>query len=216
MSSTKNAADETGADINTGGSFSYTMTAGKTKVVLDKAAKGGIIDQAYLSGDTARAFNVKVIDSKSSTHFENALGVYEVDGRGKIVDVRILDTNAQTSEGTIRVTGVDKGHDLGFFIVQDGYNRLDKVLGSKNLSLEVKSGDVYLKSGSKILTNKVFVSHDKNLNYDNHEHVASMDNPNSSGAIIGFEDQQYGGNRNDMSDVVFEVTAVGADELSFA
>lgn len=192
------------------------MTANKTKVVLDKAAQAGIIDQAYLSGDTARAFNVKIIDTQSSTRFDNSLGVYEVDAKGKIVDVRMLDTDAQTGEGTIRVTGVEKGHDLGFFIVQDGYNRLDKVLGGNNLSLEVKSGDVYLKSGSKVITNKVFVSHDKNLNYDNHEHVASMDNPNTSGAIIAFEDQQYGGNRNDLSDVVFEVTAVGADELSFA
>lgn len=198
------------------GSFSYTMTAKNTKVVLDSNASKGIVDQAYLSGDTASAFNVKVIDTKSAANFNNSLGVYEIDGKGNIVDVRIIDKDAQTGNGTVKVTGVEKGHDLGFFIVQDGYNRLDNALGGKNLSLEVQRGNIVLKDGNKLLSKKVFVSHDKDLNYDNHQHVTSMDNPNNTGAILTFEDQHKGGARNDLTDVVFEVTAVGADELSFA
>ena len=210
----KPATTETNIDL--GGTFSYTMTAKNTKVALDKAAKEGIIDQAYLSGATASAFDVKVISTKSTAHINNALGVYEVTSKGQIVDVRILDKDAQ-SGGNFKVTGVDKGNDLGFFIIQDGYGRLDNsVLNSNSLSLVVKSGDVYLKKGSLVYKDKVFVSHDKRLNVDNHEHVTSMDNPNNTGAIITFEDQYKGGRENDMTDVVFEVTAVGADELSFA
>ena len=206
----------TDTNIDIGGTFSYTMTAKNTKVVLDKAAKQGIIDQEYLSGDTASTFNVKVISTKSTAHLDNTLGVYEVDSKGRIVDVRILDKDAQ-SGGNFKVTGVDKGNDLGFFIVQDGYGRLDNsVLNSNNLSLVVKAGDVYLKKGSLVYKDKVFVSHDKRLNADNLEHVTSMDNPHDTGAIITFEDQYKGGRGNDMTDVVFEVTAVGADELSFA
>jgi len=191
------------------------MVAKNTKVSLSND-KAGIIDQAYLSGATSSSFNVKVIDTTSTAYFNNSLGVYEIDAKGRIVDVRILDKDAQTGNGTIKVTGVDKGNDLGFFIVQDGYNRLDKALGGNNLSLQVKNGDIVLKSGNVTLTNKVFISHDKNLNYDNFQHVASMDNPNSNGAIIAFEDQHKGGRNNDASDVVFEVTAVGADHLDFA
>ena len=206
----------TDTNIDIGGTFSYTMTAKNTKVVLDKAANQGIVDQAYLSGDTASTFNVKVIDTASTARFHNTLGVYEIDARGKIVDVRILDKDAQ-SGGNFKVTGVDKGNDLGFFIVQDGYNRLDSsVLNSTSLSLVVNSGNIYLKQGSMVYKDKVFVSHNKSLNVDNHQHVTSMDNPHDTGAIITFEDQYNGGRENDLTDVVFEVTAVGADELSFA
>ncbi len=215
-STTTTTTTSTDSGSTSSGHFSYTMTARDTKVALDKAASPGIIDQAYLSGDTASSFNVKVIDTASTARFNNTLGVYEVDSKGNIVDVRVLDKDAQ-SGGNFNITGVDKGNDLGFFIIQDGYNRLDNsVLNSSNLSLVVQSGNVYLKNGSAVYKDKVFVSHDKSLNVDNHQHVTSMDNPNSTGAIITFEDQYKGGRQNDLNDVVFEVTAVGADELSFA
>ena len=212
------SSPDTGAVVtNTGASFSYMLNAKKTKIVLDKAAQEGIIDQAYLSGDTASSFNIKVIDTMSTAPiFNNSLGVYEFDKNGNIVDVRVIDKDAQTG-GNFQVTGVEKGHNLGFFIIQDGYNRLDNsVLNASDLSLVVKSGNIHLKQGNTVFREKVWVSHDKNLNVDNHQHVASMDNPTNNGAIIGFEDQYKGDRANDLSDVVFEVTAVGADELSFA
>ena len=213
---TSSTSTSNDSQSSSSGSFSYTMTADNTKVVLDGAAKRGIIDQEYLNGDTSWSFNVDIINSKSSANFKNALGAYEIDSKGNIVDVRIIDTNTTDTTDTIKVTGVNKGNDLGFFIVQDGYNRLDKVLGGNDLDLVVNKGSIYLTNSSGVLTKKVFVSHDKSLNYDNFQHVTSMDNPNSTGAIISFDDQHEGGRDRDMTDVVFEVTANGADELSFA
>ena len=176
-----------------------------------------IIDQDYLSGEFADHFMVDVMEKESGSGFENSLGIYQFDHLGNISDVRVIDHNAQTSEGSIRVDNVDFHKAIGFFIIQDGYNRLDQsILNSETLSLAVENGNVILKNGETTATKDIFISHHAGFNADGASHVLSGANPDDTGsALVGFEDQTDEGDVADFQDVVFAVTAVGSDEMSF-
>ena len=129
--------------------------------------------------------------------------------------MRIIDADTTDNSGPILVSGVDAGKGLGFFVVQNGYNRLDQtVLASTDLSLEIKKGAIRLADDGAIVKGaKIFISHDASLNFDGMEHVMSGADPDGSGGmLIGFEDQKRTGNNvdDDFQDIVFTVTAAQA------
>ena len=175
-------------------------------------AINGITNQRYLAGDTASAFTIQV-EALSAAKFGNSLGVYEIDrATGAIVDVRIVAGNVKTA-GTISVTGVEAGHDLGFFIVQDGAATLGAgVIGSTGLSLIRQGGALVLaNNGAAVPGATIFVSHDASANSDGQAHVLSGVASDGSGAIrLGFEDLLRNGRASDddFQDVVLTVTAV--------
>lgn len=193
-------------------SFTQYLTGLSDKTGQSDAQINGIANTAYLSGDTAFDFVVDIREDLSAASFDNTLGVYEFDAKGRISDVRIIDADTSDNSGPIHVSGLDAGKGLGFFLVQNGYNRLDQgVLASTELSLEVRNGKIMLaEEGAVIRGAKVFVSHDAGLNFDGMEHVISGADPDGSGGLlIGFEDQKRTGENvdNDFQDVVFTVTA---------
>lgn len=195
-----------------------------TGLINSKAASAtqinGIANTAYLSGDNASSFAVTMRHDISAAGFDNSLGVYEYDDQGNISDVRMIVQNVSNETGTITVNGVDAGKGLGFFLVQNGYNRLDKdVLGSTDLSLSVKNGAIRLADEGQIVKGaKVFVSHDASLNFDGMEHVVSGADPSGlGGLLIGFEDQNRNGlnGDDDFQDVVLHIEAMHSGVTDF-
>ncbi len=110
--------------------FGGTDTAVTFETFLPDLAEGsaiaasainGINNQAFLTGDGATGFRLTLDSAKMGAAFDNTVGVYEVDASGNIVDVRLLIDNVKSEVGaSVDITGVEAGHRLGFFIVQDG------------------------------------------------------------------------------------------------
>lgn len=190
----------------------YLATLGEGKAVAATAING-IVNQPYLAGDTSTSFTVR-IEAQSQAKYANTLGVYEIDtATGAISDVRIIAANVKNAGGTITVTGVDVGHQLGFFLVQNGAKTLSSaVLGSNSLSLITDNGHLVLADGGKAVAGATtFFSHVAAANLDGQAHVLSGVADDGSGDLrIGFEDLLRSGkvSDNDFQDVVFSVHAV--------
>lgn len=172
----------------------------------------GLNNEKYFYGsDAIDAFAVTLISSNETAIFSNSIGVYEYDSAGRIYDPRIIVENAKTNPGTVVIEDLDNGKMLGFFLVQDGYNRLDQTaLRSDDLSLSFGSNGIVLKDGDITLSDAtVFLSHDGSLNPDGKEHVVSGHSRDTDGLQIGFEDMlRNSGADNDFQDVVMLVQAI--------
>ncbi len=179
---------------------------------LKDAQINGVENENYFYGsDAIGAFAVTLISSNDTAVFTNSIGVYEYDSAGRMYDPRIIVENAKSNPGTVLVDDLDNGKMLGFFLVQDGYNRLDQsVLQSGDLNLSVGANGIVLSDGDTALHDvTVFVSHDGALNPDGYEHVVSGHSRESEGLQIGFEDMlRNSGADNDFQDVVMLVEAL--------
>ena len=179
------------------------------------AAVTGVLSDAFLTGATSNRFQVDLEPADAAADFDNSLGVYEIDAAGNIVDVRIIAENVKTSAGTIEVSGVEAGNSLGFFIVQDGANRVDAAtLQSDALGIDTSSGTAVLTvAGVAVAGAVIFVSHDASLNPSGEEHVVSGVSEGQEGALrLAFEDLIRDGTAdNDFQDVVFAVEVLPAD-----
>jgi len=181
------------------------------KMAVASDAIQGIVNPQYLNGDTASSFTVS-IESIGQARYANSLGVYEIDAAGNITDVRIVAANVKNAGGPITVSGVDPGHQLGFFLIQDGANKLDgSALGGASLSIVSQGGSLALANNGTVLPNAVtFFSHDAHANVDGAQHVLSGVASDDSGALrIGFEDllRNVGKSDDDFQDVVITVKA---------
>ena len=61
--------------------------------------------------------------------YKNSVGGYQVDGDGNIVGVQLLwgdasDNKLEAGESTALYEGIDKGNQLGFFVIQNGFSSL--------------------------------------------------------------------------------------------
>lgn len=182
---------------------------------VSDAAITGIVNRSYLNGDTSSSFRIAV-DANASAGFDNALGVYEVRSNGSIGDVQLLAANVKTVSGVLNVTGVDPGSELGFFIVQNGANRLPSsvLTGEGTLSvLPQAAGFMALAHNGLSMPGLVtFFSHSPAANVDGMEHTLSGVAGDGSGALsIGFEDLIRTGRQSDddFQDVVVSVFATG-------
>ena len=191
---------------------------------LTEAEVNGIVNRAFLTGDTDRDFTVTLdipaIGSMAS--YNNVVGAYEVAPDGTITDVQILfgNHNAQRGE-TARITDVDPGHSLGFFIVQDGADWFATLSNSDGFSFAAQDGapaQVSDGAGISLAVNgvdagqTVFHSTDASLNADGLEHVLSGARADGQALQIGFEDLLGGGDR-DFQDVLLAVSVEAAPVL---
>jgi hypothetical protein len=182
---------------------------------VSDAAITGIVNRPYLNGDTSSSFRITV-EANASAGFDNALGVYEVRSNGSIGDVQLLAANVKTVSGALNVTGVDPGSELGFFIVQNGANRLPSSVLASEGTLSVLSqaaGFMALAHNGLAMPGLVtFFSHSPAANVDGMEHTLSGVASDGSGALsIGFEDLIRTGRQSDddFQDVVVSVFATG-------
>src|SRR5690606_15178708 len=90
------------------------------KTAVASGAVNGVVSPAFLTGDGAGTFKM-TLDATAQADHNNALGVYEVDLFGRIVDVRIL-VGGVSGVGALstEISGVENGNRLGFFIIADG------------------------------------------------------------------------------------------------
>jgi len=132
--------------------------------------------------------------------------------------VRIIAADAKTAASAISVTGVEEGHQLGFFLVQNGASTLGSALTSSNLSIISQNGHLALaNNGTAISGATTFFSTSAAANVDGMQHVLSGVASDGSGTMrIGFEDLLRTGTQsdNDFQDVVLHVTAVPQAHLA--
>lgn len=176
---------------------------------VSTAAINGLANRSYLDGDTASSFSVRV-EATGGAAFHNTLGTYQVGRDGTVGDVRILALDAKTVPGPLTLSGVAPGHELGFFLVQDGANVLPASARGGTLSFQSNGSALVLAVDGKALPGvNTFFSHDASRNPDGAQHVLSGVAPDGSGALrIGFEDMlRTGASDDDFQDVVVTVTA---------
>jgi Ca2+-binding RTX toxin-like protein len=178
-------------------------------VAVSEAEVNGAPHPASLTGDGSRKFQLTLSD-KATASDDNALGVYEVDANGNIVDARILFASVKASaNGTITIDGVEAGNKLGFFIVQGGVGAgAARFADTSGGSAQISDGsNLRLTVGTAPVTKGVFHAYDKGLNFDGLTHARSGADPSGHGVRVAFEDLSSGGDR-DFQDVVFRVDVV--------
>ncbi|MBV7257752.1 DUF4114 domain-containing protein [Pacificimonas sp. WHA3] len=213
---TGNGAIQLGA-TGTGGVFvrfvEYLPELAEASAVA-AAAVNGIVNPHFLSGANTNSFEIEVGTSEAGN--ANSLGVYKVGADGSISDVEIIASNVKTTTGTVRIDDVEADETLGFFIIQDGANRLSaEVLASDALGISIVDGVAVLTDGGiQVDSATIFLSHDSALNSDGMTHVLSGITADGDALALGFEDLARGagsGSDDDFQDVVFTVEAIVPD-----
>ena len=105
------------------------------------------------------------------------------------------------------------GHELGFFIVQDGTDWLTGLDDSDTLSFVNSIGEaanvddgsnIFIAVNGEATDETVFHSYSEDMNSDRLQHVLSGVEEETGNMLVGFEDITGGGDR-DYEDVVFKV-----------
>ncbi len=182
---------------------------------VDAGAVNGINSSIFLTGDGTRTYDVDLKPADAGAAYNNALGVYEIDSAGNIVDVRILFENVKDGANTsAQVTGVENGNQVGFFVIQDGADFAAALAETDTLDFvtsvgapaNVENGEDALLSVNGTTANvTVFHSLNAEMNTDDAVHALSGILEDASGISIGFEDLLDTGDA-DYQDVLFEVT----------
>lgn len=183
---------------------------------VDATLVNGINNGQFLIGDGSTGFRLTLDNAKMGAAFENTLGVYEIDTSGNILDIRILAENVKSAVGSaVDITDVEAGHQLGFFIVQDGAAWADGIAptdtfefidGPGGTAATVDDGaNVILALNGTAAGVTAFHSHSAKLNVDGVEHALSGVDAGGRSITIGFEDLTGGGDL-DYQDVVFSVS----------
>ena len=179
---------------------------------VDAAAVNGMINDAFFQGDGITSFRV-TLNANAVAEFDNALGVYEVDAAGDIVDAHLLFDSTKAQNGPLALSQVEDGNKLGFFLVQDGADWATGLSDSDVLSFVNAEGEaanvsdvaqVQMAVNGRVTDETVFHSFDKALNADGIEHALSGVNADGTAVLVGFEDLLGGGDL-DYQDVLFTV-----------
>ncbi|MEM8776561.1 MAG: G8 domain-containing protein [Pseudomonadota bacterium] len=173
---------------------------------VEEGRINGVNNQLFLTGDGERAFSISIEDLGDAS-FENAIGVYEITESGEIIEERILFQNVKNG-GTLVLEDVEAGNTLGFFLIQDGADRVDEFVAADQFDFVDDSGrSAYIDGGplrlavdGQVTDEIVFHSFDASLNPDGLEHTISGVAPGGNSIILGFEDLLGGGDR-DFEDV---------------
>ncbi|HKK30767.1 MAG TPA: DUF4114 domain-containing protein, partial [Alphaproteobacteria bacterium] len=173
----------------------------------------GVNNQLFLTGNGTKEFNLTLRDA-GYAGFDNAVGVYEVDQAGDILDARLLFDNANADKtASTTVSNVEAGHSLGFFIVQDAADWAEGLDAADTFSFVNTSGapanvgdgpDIHLAVNGAMTDETVFHSYSGNMNEDGLVHALSGVEARGEQIVIGFEDLTGGGDR-DYEDVVFVI-----------
>ena len=205
-----------GADTHV--TFAPFLPALRERQAVDPTLVNGIVNQNFLKGDGASDFKITLRDM-GFAGYNNALGAYEIDASGNIIEARLLFKNANADKSAVAgVTDVEAGHRVGFFIIQNAADWAGALADSDTLSFVNGSGaaaNISDGGNTSIAVNGaatdkvVFHSFASNLNSDGVQHALSGVDPGGQSISVGFEDLTGGGDR-DYEDVVFRVEIVDA------
>lgn len=178
---------------------------------VDTADIDGIAFDQFVTGNGTQTdgtdFTITLDNSTSG--FENAFGVFVYDtATGATSDAQIVSANAQ-SGGSITVSDVAEGEQVGFFIVQDGNTAVSELNGDIVFNLD--AGGASINGLSDV---EIFQSINAAANSDGQEHFLSG---SDAGGIlrVGVEDLTGLGD-SDFQDVVFTVERAEAFDDVFA
>lgn len=182
---------------------------------VDPELINGIINEAFLRGDGATAFEVTLSDLAAAS-FQNVLGAYEVDTDGAIIDARIIVANTKTDKtANAVIDGVEAGHQVGFFLVQNAADWAaslspgDEIsfVDSAGASATRSSDEARLAVNGSTVDEITFHSIEAGLNPEDVQHALSGVAPGGKVINVGFEDLVGGGDQ-DYQDVIFTVARI--------
>lgn len=164
---------------------------------VDEADVNGVTNPFFLIGNGSAAFEVEVTDLGFAA-FDNAVGVYEVNGENEIINTRILFTNQNAQAGeSATVSDVADGNKLGFFIVADGADEIEALIASDSFVFVDQEGGpadldtataLTLTADGTAVESPIYHSLDPALNPDGLQHVLSGVVEGGEALTLGFED----------------------------
>jgi Ca2+-binding RTX toxin-like protein len=198
---------------NTQFSFETLLPTLSETVDVGSANINGINNQMFLTGDAGVNFRA-TLSADAAAGFDNALGIYEIDGNGNIVDVQILSASVKTDAGTaFDLTSIDAGNKIGAFLIQNGASFAGALADTDTFSFVNTAGDAAdLDDGSDLIlavngtadsSLTIFHSFDAGMNADGAEHVLSGTTSDGQSVILGFEDLTNLGD-SDFQDVILQ------------
>lgn len=207
---------------NTTGTFESFLPELREQQAVDPSQVNGIINQHFLKGDGSTNFKVTLRDM-GHAGYNNAVGVYEIDEVGNILDPRILFQNANEDKAAeVIIKDVEDGNYLGFFIVQNAASTVATWKEDDTLSFVNSDGenatlsdlsDIFATINGEAVDEFIFHSFNEDMNFDDVQHALSGVEEGGEAITIGFEDLTGGGDR-DYEDVVFQVEHI-VDEFIF-
>jgi hypothetical protein len=210
------------AEVNGGTFVSYIRALPEPEegraVRAPERFTGDGVTEGYLTGDGAAGFRVTVEEVRAEAPGA-ALGVYEIDRDGALIDARLLTAEAEAGT-TLAVDGIEAGHRLGLFVLSppDGeapevdpdafafVNQLGQAatLADRNYVLPTLDGEVV---GADL-----FHAFAPGLNRDLQPHALVGRDPDASGLTLAFETEMFA-RAGDFVDLVLTVERVAADVI---
>jgi Ca2+-binding RTX toxin-like protein len=214
------AARGNGVDAHTTITFQNHLLALKEGVAVDPSKINGVVDEAFLTGDGSTVFTLTLKSAESA--FANTLGVFRVAADGKVSDVHIAFANTlNVTSPTLGLGSPADGERIGFFLIQDGFNRygalpdnLSLVVSGTAISADLDDGlPPALRSATLGQLNNapIFYSF-STLNPGDVNQALSGVTMGGRELQVGFEDQLSTVGDNDFQDIVISVTT-NADDL---
>jgi hypothetical protein len=177
---------------------------------------GDRLTEAYLTGDGVASFALHLGDDVPIAA-GTALGVYEVDATGALVDARLLTTDAAAEAGTtFAVDGVEAGHELAVFVLRaddpvaldpDGFAFVNEVGDPATLD---DRNYVFAAQDGAIVAGELFHAFDARLNQDTAQHALIARDPDRPGLTLAFEDEMFGVDA-DFADLVLSVERLAVE-----
>ncbi|MDF1726765.1 MAG: DUF4114 domain-containing protein [Sulfitobacter sp.] len=175
-------------------------------------AVNGVMNKAFFTGDGETDYRI-TLSADATASYDNALGLYEIDENGSLVDVQLLFDSTKAAAAPVLVGNVEEGHQVGFFLVQEGADWAAGLSASDTIEFVDASGETAKidgGSGLRLAVNgtatdqTVFHSISAALNGDGLMHALSGVDPGGASVMVGFEDMTGGGDR-DYQDVLFRI-----------
>ncbi|WP_127090664.1 M10 family metallopeptidase [Aquabacter cavernae] len=180
-------------------------------VAVDVDLINGIVNTPFLTGDGTVTYSVTMESAISA--YSNMIGAYSISVDGTISDVHVLFADSLASIGqTLDIGALDAGAQLGFFLVQDGFDLFGALpddlsfVTSGGGSADVDDGTLLLYSASRGYLSGAEIFHSTaGLNAGGYAQVLSGTTADGYGMRYGFEDISQDLGDNDFQDVVLTV-----------
>lgn len=202
-----------GADAQTSLSYVNLLPTLSEGVRVNSDEINNIANTAFLTGDGQVSYSVVFETGVSSYH--NMLGAYVISVDGTISDVQMLfmDTLSTRAGMTMALDMLEAGEQLGFFLIQDGYDVFGALpddlsfVFSDNSPADVDVGGsplLYSASRGYLTSAEIFFT-TAQFNDGGYAQVLSGVSADGSSLRLGFEDMGQAFGDNDFQDVVVTV-----------
>ncbi|MEW6257217.1 MAG: DUF4114 domain-containing protein [Pseudomonadota bacterium] len=201
-----------GTEAQTSLSFVDFLPTLQEGVAVDLDLINGLANAPFLTGDGQVGYSVVFESAVSAYH--NMVGAYTISVDGTISDVQMLFTNtlSATSGLTVDLDTPAAGEQIGFFLIQDGYDVFGALpddlafVAADGGAADLTGGAPLLYSASRGFLSgaEIFFSH-ADFNDGGYQQVLSGVSADGLGLRIGFEDLSQDIGDNDYQDVVFTV-----------